>query len=439
MGKGQTRTVGGETGVTNTDANLRAKAGFGVFAFHTEGNNYGNTATTGSQKPNFMYNQKVEWNSVSSYWQYSPVKYWPNEISTTNAGGAISENAHGKVSFFAYAPWIASAGDDHGIIGFSTNDAATDPIITYKLPDVPTEANSVDLLWGTRGTATYNEVIGDNAGTVGSGYNVNLTKQKTTETVDFLFKHALAKFGGSTASEKGGIWIALDIDDVRSGSSFENGQSGTAPYAWDDQTLVTVKSIKIEDAGEAEGKIYQQGKFDIATGTWLDGQFTNEFTSFDQTDNYNDASTKLNSAIAEPSTTPTYDAASTHKWTNPTPGVTATLQQIYTNRDAFYFIPTNAAMKFKITVEYVVRTYDANLNNSASGGEGTWTKVTQKITKTVEFPSPGFLPHHNYRLNIYLGMTTMKLTATVAAWGDDDGATEDDVKVGVDLPLNVAP
>lgn len=59
--------------------------GFGVFA------NYQKTGETAAINPNFMNNQKVTW-SDSNGWEYSPVKYWPN-------------NSGDQVTFWAYAPW----------------------------------------------------------------------------------------------------------------------------------------------------------------------------------------------------------------------------------------------------------------------------------------------------------------------------------------------
>ena len=50
------------------------------------------------------------------------------------------------------------------------------------------EDEAVDLLWGVRGSASYTET--DNtasAGTIGTDYNINLTKQLVDEKVAFLF------------------------------------------------------------------------------------------------------------------------------------------------------------------------------------------------------------------------------------------------------------
>lgn len=71
-------------------------AGFGVFAFYTDGEGY----LAANTFPNFMYNQQVLWDG-SSLWKYEPVKYWPNEYGNA----AISDDVD-RVSFFSYAPHV---------------------------------------------------------------------------------------------------------------------------------------------------------------------------------------------------------------------------------------------------------------------------------------------------------------------------------------------
>ena len=141
--------------------------GFGVFAYYTNEGKYTNTGTPVSA-PNFMYNQKVEWNSATSLWKYEPVKYWPNEVG---------ENRD-YVSFFAYAPH--SAAPSGGNFAFTpAKDGQGDPTITYT---VNADAKlQEDLLWGVNAT--------------GGLPFLNQQKQSTTGNIKFQFKHALARIG----------------------------------------------------------------------------------------------------------------------------------------------------------------------------------------------------------------------------------------------------
>jgi hypothetical protein len=74
---------------------IHKDAGFGVFGYYTDGEDYASANTY----PNFMYNQQVKWDG--SLWKYEPVKYWPNEYGQS----AISDDID-RVTFFSYAPWI---------------------------------------------------------------------------------------------------------------------------------------------------------------------------------------------------------------------------------------------------------------------------------------------------------------------------------------------
>lgn len=63
-----------------------------------------------------MYNQAAEYDSKTSAWTYSPIKYWPNRDGD-------------KISFFAYAPYESNgqSGTKTGI----TISAATEAGIPY--------------------------------------------------------------------------------------------------------------------------------------------------------------------------------------------------------------------------------------------------------------------------------------------------------------------
>ena len=109
--------------------------GFGVMASLTAG-----TEAPYDNKPNMMYNQKVEFtfvgdmvNPLKGYWSYQPVKYWPTDLE------------HCYIS--AYAPYqelpIADPETTTGIYGLSTNSKA--PYVDYRRCEKPNEV--VDLMW----------------------------------------------------------------------------------------------------------------------------------------------------------------------------------------------------------------------------------------------------------------------------------------------------
>lgn len=399
----------------------------------------------------------------------------------------------GNVSFFAYAPYVTlSASDLESANGGITkvngqttlaaaNAVAGDPILTYVIPADASKV--VDLLWGTKGNTSPNVKNTDGgvtstATTVTTGpitpattyplsilkdysTNADLSKQKTTGTIDFLFKHATSKVGGATtttttpadpSSVKNGLMVVLDLDDMK------GAEVGGAK---EDATKVTVKEIKIEartlveNASKKPGEdgytaTYlktAQGDFNLATGKWA-------VLTDDNTDNTqgNAASTtyiidedgsgpnvagQLNTAIAEPASAPDKTADG---FDGLPAGVLTTAQNVYQNEaEPLVFIP-GTYPELTVTVDYLVRTKDANLANA-------YSEVEQKITKKLTFTSAVEL-NKQYSLLIHLGLTSVKFTASVSDWDvyskdggnnfDSDGDGVDDIKVeDVWTPRNV--
>lgn len=444
------------TELKNTATGKAGESGFAVFGFYTGTSQMTfdvNKAITSNVKPNFMYNQQVTWDG-SSKWTYTPVKFWPNGIDAANAASSPSntatEAAPQYLSFYAYAPYVAvtqngsdqtqnaTATGNYGIINITGNNAQNDPKITYKFKDGSTTwdltaANNVDLLWGMAGShtgkSTYDETDNTDQERDTTEYNVNLTKQSTAETVDFYFKHALAKFGGRD-NNKSYFKVVADID----GNS-ANPETAGLPTK-DGTTLITLTEVTITSGTEANN-ILGGGIFDIATGKWANTSPSPTYIDANttlKTSVYNaETITDLNTAVWEPkSTTPSYTSSA---W-NPT-GVTTDLQDVYSaNSEPFYLIPGVANQTLQIKVSYIVRTYDANLNASASGeANGTWTKVPQTITNNVTLAD--LEPNKVYTLVMHLGLTSVKFSAEVANWQNkSDDQSADNIKV-VWLPSNV--
>lgn len=415
---------------------------------------------------------------------------------------ATTDYTHGgNVSFFAYAPYVEvtassgaplSTGMNHnngatdGIIGLTANNVTGDPWVKYKFN---TSGQNVDLLWGTfYGTTTNvnyegNTGMESNAASVISypitdrntqGYqkdilktyrvNADLTKQTTTGKVGFAFKHALAKVGGSTVtppgggSVKNGLMIILDIDKDGAESGGEKPKT----------TIVTVKEISIKtekvvydsdkdgDFSDETAKYVLGGEFDLATGKWsIPAEYTTDASSGAMTHTITqsaggESDAVLNTNIAEPASVTAFHTSESRlndSSTGPEGVKTSTAQNVYSSEASpLVFIP-GTKPSFTVTVDYLVRTFDASLDkNVASDGEGTWTKVEQKISKKVTFANPVEL-NKQYSILIHLGLTSVKFEATVSDWAlntDDPNYDSDDDGI-VDLhvedaytPINVS-
>lgn len=387
---GRTATTrAGAPGVQTTST--LATNGFGLFAYYTDNSSYGTSST-----PNFMYNTQVTGTPTDAptSWTYSPLRYWPNETGT-DGNGATSEGTD-HLTFFAYAPYVtptdnskgAIDGATEGITALTSNTTAGDPKVSYTVASDP--AKSVDLLWGVvpTGTTKWSNVSGTDV-TLNEGLPyLNLIKPNTTQKVNFNFRHALAKLG---------LKVVGAFDAVTGGTK-------------DAATKITVASVTIEGTGFKKTAVLNLNNTTANEPLWEAVKDAGDIT-------LTVSGSNLNSKIKDSGK----DEAQT------VDGVTETAQDLLNSDDAsaqkaFMIIPSSADDKsLKVTIDYYVNTTDASL---AKG----YSRVENKITKTIT----GFAPEagKNYTLLLSLGMTSVKVTATVADW-DTGSSTQ------VDLPINV--
>ena len=159
-GRSATRAAGRE------DLSRLKADGFGVFACRTGKHPY----VSSSIIWNFMWNQKVEYSGGS--WTYSPVKYWPNEMT--------GEEGDEYITFFAYAPYSRRDNSDMAskcIVDFSNNSETGDAWLTYQLggEEDDWQNDQVDLLYAVAKDRKRPE--------------------KTGSKIKFSFRHALAGAG----------------------------------------------------------------------------------------------------------------------------------------------------------------------------------------------------------------------------------------------------
>ena len=479
-------------------------------------------------------------------------KYWPNEVGTEAVDDQNNDSGNdpattagtngGNVSFFAYAPYAdfdydantridgiagqavndTNDGATSGIIAFSGNQfngdrtgkKYSDPFLTYRIST--DSKKQVDLLWGTTGKNGENVVGKEQLGQPSENINeyvngallknnhtttpativrptfnvnTNLTKQKTNGTVEFAFKHALAKIGGSYIGagegddEDGktptnGLMVILDIDkdgQELGGSlqEYAEGAKDGTPY----NTKVTINEIVLEsekqltEAGLKAIKenstfeyndtyvepLSNQGIFNLVTGVWHDVQSVGETSRVQDivptdvdlkndvnNDKDNEKDAVLSNELAEPKAV---------NWTNDYTkdafealpiGVTTVAKNVYeSDAQPFVFMPGSYPI-ITITIDYTVRTYDAKLAKK-------YTEVRQKVTKRLYILDKIEL-NKQYNILMHLGLTSVKFTASVSDWevvsatgsttdpgdGSSPISTFDDEVEHVWLPINVA-
>ena len=492
-------------------------ARFGVFGYQTGSADYASNQFPANFMYNqqVKYDDGTGASPERASWVYSPVKNWPNSSDVANAFDNPSNTATQagiqKLSFFAYAPYAknilqtvktdpeqntieqaasaypatpvygalpkkgdatditpfrtvnyASATTVGGVVGMTQWTESVDPWVNYVMKDgydgtMTDPTKGVDLLWALRGQYTYDETdnVDNVVTTLGSEYNVNLTKQSVDEKVRFMFKHALAKIGGSSKDEsitatgprQTGFKVVVDIDANSSepGIGLDN-QKKFFPEPFNPlKTLVTVKSVKVRDPwtyAQEPGSTLDKtttksnlntfGWFNISNGTWLNAGYSSDPTAnggaqgatVQLTIDNTTTGANLNPEVCEAGvgTTKVIDTSTDKPWqwldVNPK-GVTTSAKPLYANEDAegIMVIPGENAQTLYITVDYFVRTADPQL---AKG----YSEVEQIITNKVDLKS--LEANKYYTIVIHLGLTTVKFEAIVADWAMNGGDTYDE-------------
>ena len=422
-------------------------AGFGIFAYYTAGEKYDIKAT-----PNFMYNQQVKWNG--SKWAYEPVKYWPNEFGN----GAISDDID-YVTFFSYAPWVkvdpttgypdvtgVTDADELDLIQNKNitklvkNTATGDPLVYYTVDIDP--ATSVDLLWGVAakndGTTSYYDPIynGNQWQTMGvqvkPGFPfLNLVKPNdpVNNKINFNLRHALAK-------------MKITIDYVADATLKPNTETGMGASAEIDTTKTRIYLRSVTLGGFATKGVLNLNNEKDSIPNWkaADGVSELDFTEVTFNDGRKDdkegttsgaaseENALLNDTLVEntAATVPvkvwkTDAAKSLGVWKEPKLLLKGDPSQ---NDGWFYVIPRNQETAVDLTVKYDVQTIDSMVAGKLADGATLGTIVEQVLTQTNIFGADDITSTkpmdikagYQYWIKIHIGMTSIKVDATVTPW-----------------------
>ena len=360
-------TKAGKTGELNTDS-LKV-SGFGVFAYQTTGD-YSSSAT-----PNFMYNTQVS----TASWTYSPIKYWPNQIQSgdTDSQPATAYQAD-KVSFFAYAPWVAATASTgtptdavtSGITALTSNATAGDPKVSYK---VSSDLDSqVDLLWAvSHGTTWTNVAGGDNTPTNGLPY-LNLQKPAIGTAIHFYFRHALAQLT---------LKAVAAYNQVAAGGTAQDG------------VKITIASVELTVPGMPQTATLNLNNTTANTPLWENVDATGADLTLTVDGSNLNADLKDGGAVA---------AASQPD------GVTATEQDVIVDGKYYTLIPKATSTTVNVKITYYVTTDDADLKDGFS-------RVENVISHDVTFAS-GFAAGTKNTIKMILGISEVKFEAEVEDW-----------------------
>lgn len=205
----------------------------------------------GTVAPNFMYAQPVVYDGTN--WNYSPVKYWPN-------------NSGDMLDFYAYSP-------NNPNITVSPNTEIGPPVISYKLR--PAGGARTDILYAS---------------------NISLNKPSFNEKTKLEFKHLMGKLqffvsvlppngaldgNGNQIEENNGQYSAY----IQSMSYLVNTQGyfkfeyyGDGLPKWDVVTTGEGTTRVLNRETRGAGKLIDKGKFDDPKKEW--GDYVHAFTAF---------------------------------------------------------------------------------------------------------------------------------------------------------------
>ena len=366
-----------------TTANLsNSKDGFAVFAFYTKTADWAAT-----DKPDFMYNQQVR--NIASFavapaesdpsdysaarfpsgWYYTPLKYWPNGQNSTEY--AANTTSADKISFFAYAPHIASADVNtvpaagEGITAISGNNIAGVPEVDFTVPSKVEE--QIDLLWA-------NPVM-------------NATKQALSGRVAFTFKHALAKLN---------VQVRNVVDDLTGTTGNLANDNGNGDDTLDDgETWIILKELVLSANGTKSGTLSLGSGNAVPNWSNFSG---NTNVTYGTADSFDAASYKENVA--------SQDVIDGFKVTETATNLNSASSPMIIPREI-------AADGFVVKATYYVITRDSKL---ATG----YSIVENVITKT-NAAAITFNAGYNYNIVVNFGLNSVDFNVTeVTPWTAGD-------------------
>ena len=427
MNRGVT-TKAGYAGELTTDELKGVAGGFGVFSYYGNGAMYNET-----MKPDFMYNQKVTFTS-NNVWEYSPIKYWPNEFGEA-AGNEVAD----RLSFFAYAPYVAvtpstgivTGDDEYGILGMSRNISAGDPQVMYGARLQP--GGGVDLCWGVAANDFTSSVDGNNNRVDKGKPYINLIKPKTCDKIAFEFNHALAQLN---------VQIDADIDVESHAASSLDSKTRVYVRSVTFTGFTTRGSLNLNSvAGNPDwSDISGAGRLRRDPVTVYDGRSDGHEGVISAVD-VNETPAVLSPIIVQSKIFGQETTTESIGVTNETVNLfancdtTSDHSKPVADKNAPVMVIPIAGVPLTVTIVYDIETADPSLAGYLSDGVTRGISIENKITKSIQLDNGTDMTLESgkkYVIGLHLGLTSVKFDAQVASW--DNGQHEGSAF----LPVNTA-
>jgi hypothetical protein len=468
------------------------EAGFGVFAYYTAGEQYDANAKPNFMY-NQKVTCEASPATPGTLWKYEPVKYWPNEFGDAAVSDELDYvTFFAYAPWTAVEPTtgeiIPAEGKDvdheqnYNIISVNKNSATGDPIVKYVVDTDP--ATSVDLLWGVVAEnandvySAINSQLDTEAGkpvsAVNSGSNkvtltpghpfMNLLKPNdpVNDRLMFNLKHALAKVrididyvADNYTPIEGTYDMAADTIawhaevNADGDTIYTKGEAYTSEVINAEQTRIFVRSFKIGGFAMKGALNLNNSEVDPGKPAWKDFDGVKELTFEDVTffDGLKDGKEGTTNNIQKNETPNGLDSTLIENYAevkenkfddNKNPGVTNEPVLLFggdveENGGYFYVIPRDGGENVDVEIVYDVETIDSALAATISDGLTHGSSIENQIRKEAIFGDKvDFEPGKQYYIQIHIGMTSVKIEASVQPWVENG-------KTIVNLPNNEDP
>ena len=218
--------------VYSADKGLTEGQSMGVYAYLHDNSTWSDDAT-----PNFMWNQQATCGEKGQF-DYSPLKYWPNEISD-------------KVSFIAYFPYtnaaIVEADPANPVNPVSTASTGLTPLLANNETGLPTFNFTVKDAANQQVDFLLSELLAnlpDGTNNVSPSGATDRSELTVVDRVHFVFRHMLAKveFRITADPEIRRDIAHFHLNSLSISNLYKNGlltptySAGTTTYAWTGHT-----------------------------------------------------------------------------------------------------------------------------------------------------------------------------------------------------------
>lgn len=362
--------------VGDMDFKALATSGFGVYAYGFTADDFsasvpahatlsGQISYTGTTPAAELTNPTDVFFYPGNWTYPGSVIDWPDAIQ--------------KISFFAYAPYVASPGGNEGITAISSGSG--DPKVTYTLALSPDKG--VDLLWGineTDGLPWVNKTLADTPD--GSG------------AVLFTFHHALSAIG---------FHVQAMIDKKNETGNLTDVSEVANLLGTSENYKITVKKLTIT------GAFYQSAKLNLNSTSAYMPKWEDKTDEASRT--LTVGNSWVNAAFRHPDdVTPTTTATAESIMTGSLTGVTQTAQQLLIAKDGdvercFYVIPNSTANDYTIAIDWCI-------SGKAPNGSYIFEDRHSEVPLTAWTWEPGT----KYYFNFVMGLKTFKLSVDAVDW-----------------------